>query len=379
MEGLRNFSEKKQEAEEIVIDTMPDTVQELPSEVTATVEPPVENIVPSVEETVAAPEKVVESAVENAPTPEPTKEVAQEIDESSILKYLSEKQGKEIGSIDELFKEPQGSPLESNPQLKALAEWSDKTGRPLEDWVNFTKDYDSMSDMDIARENLLLTYPNLTESEVKLELDNFIADEDFDSEVDMAKKSLELKKFSTDGRKKLNDMKLTFGKPVEGSKNLTTEQEEAINLATDYKNQYATLKQEQESYTNSIKSSLQEMQSIPLKLSDDLTIQYNLTDEDRRAVPDMIQNAPHWKNEDGSWNHSAVSRDAAMIKNMPTILDLAFKQGMALGLEEANKAEGNITLDSRPSIDNPDKTDIVVEGAEYMGKKQGTQLRFRKK
>ena len=57
----------------------------------------------------------------------------EEVSEELILKRLSEKLGREVKSFDELTESK--NPLDKDPYLKGLADWREKTGRPIEDWI----------------------------------------------------------------------------------------------------------------------------------------------------------------------------------------------------------------------------------------------------
>ena len=86
---------------------------------------------------------------------------------------------------------------------------------------------------------------------------------------------------------------------------------------------------------------------------------------------------PHWRNEDGSWNHQAVVNDAIKIKHFDDMLKLAYEQGLNSGKEELIAETKNITLDSVNNTPQPNSSaKVQIEGLDdYLGNR-GVKLRF---
>ena len=93
-----------------------------------------------------------------------------EITEQDLFKALSEKLGKEVTSFEQLKQEPVQveNPLESDPVLKSLYEFRKTTGRPVEDFLKYNKDYSKVSDLEVVREYLTNEFPDLTNEEISL-------------------------------------------------------------------------------------------------------------------------------------------------------------------------------------------------------------------
>ncbi len=307
------------------------------------------------------------------------------LDDQKVLDYLSEKLGKEVTNLEDLAKEPepQTDPLEEDPQLKEIYEWRKRTGRPISDWISFQKDYDGMSNIDVAREILQYRYSELTPEEIQLELSNFVPRED-DLEEDIARKNLNLKKFATDGRKELNSLKSQFDTelPSAGTASLTEEQKQKIELFDKFKEesakQEANQKQQADEYNRLIASNITSVESIPLKLSEDIDIDFKIPTESKSTLQEFMQ-MKHWYKEDGSFDHQEIVKDSFFIQNRDTILKLAFEQGVAKGIEEGDKESRNLNLDgSRPTMDSKieGQDDIVIEGhGDFFGK-GGLTTRF---
>lgn len=293
-----------------------------------------------------------------------------EISEELHLKYLSEKLGREVTGFDELTK-TESSPLDSDPYLKELAEWRDKTGRPIEDWIKFQKDYTTVSDADIAREFLQIEFPELTQDEIELEVSQkFLSSEDdFDNEI--AIKNLELKKYASKGRKELNKLVSDLGNP--NPANLTPEHQQDLAIAKEYKELKAQSVVDNKAYSETIANSAAELKTIKLNLAENVSLDYRLPDNYSGEIVKMVQEAPHWKNEDGSWNHQAIVKDAAIVQNMDKMLQLAYEQGKSSGADTVVRETKNITLDRRGSNESAlpqGNNGVQIEGLDnYLGNK----------
>lgn len=299
----------------------------------------------------------------------PVESAPAEISEELHLKYLSEKLGREIKSFDDLTPAEAKNPLDSDPYLKGLAEWREKTGRPIEDWIKFQKDYTKVSDADVAREFLQLQYPELTPEEINLELNRKYLSSEDDFDDDKAFKNLELKKLASQGRKELQKLVSDLGNPN------VAEYSPEVKQDLDLAKQYKTLVQQNEvavkDYTQNITAKANELKSVKLDLADGISLDFKLPDGSSKSLVETIQKAPHWKNEDGSWNHQAIVRDTAIISNFESMLKLAYEQGKNSGTDAVIKEAKNTTLDNRTSGDSviPNaNSGIQIEGLDnYLG------------
>lgn len=306
-------------------------------------------------------EPVVEEKVET--------DVKVEISDEQYLKYLSEKLGREVKSLDDLTKTE--NPLDSDPYLKELAAWREKTGRPIEDWVKFQKDYAKVPDIDVAREFLQLEYPELTPDQIDLELNHkYLASEE-DLDTDVALKNLELKKLASKGRKELTKLVSDLG--TLKTDNLAPEVKQDLEIAKQYKNLVKQNEAETAVYNQKISSKASELKSIKMDLAEGVSLDFKLPEGSSKKLVNTVQEAPHWKNADGSWNHDAIVKDAAIIANFDTMLKLAYEQGKNSGAEDIIKEANNTTLENRTQSSSAlpqGEKGVQVEGLDnYLGKK----------
>jgi len=288
-----------------------------------------------------------------------------ELSDDVLFKHLSEKLGREVSSLDDL---KQKEEIEIDSQIKALNEWKQKTGRPIEDFFKFQKDFSEVSDLDIAREFLQIEYPTLTKEEVNLELELKFKEGEDDLDTDIARKKLELKKYASKGRNVLNELKGDLGEP--SSFSLTPEIQEQVNFAKEVQQQIEANKGLQEAYYQGISEAAIKAETLPLKLSDDFSIDFKINEEDRKTIPSFINEMPHWRKEDGSWNHEAVVQDSIKIKHFDKMVQLAYEQGLNAGKDELIKETKNTTFgnsNSQSSQQGQGKKKPVYENFKLSG------------
>jgi hypothetical protein len=189
-------------------DTMPDGVEDAPQPVPDSFDidlstPVQEEPQPEMES--AQPEQQVEepTAVEsveesslNTETP-----VAEEpsLDESAVSRYVSEKLGLEIESLDQLSaflqqtQQQQQSTIDE--RVKVIADFVEQTGRNPEDWFRYQAlNPSEMDDMTAIRVSMSNEYPNLSGEEIDMLVGSkYKLDEDYHSEDEVKLSKLQLK------------------------------------------------------------------------------------------------------------------------------------------------------------------------------------------
>ena len=331
----------------------------------------------------ATPAEATEPVAEPAPAPEPQSSVTDqptegpepepvgqpepapvaELSEEAVFKYLSETLGKEIKSFEDLV-QPQANPLESDPDLKALAEWRERTGRPISDWAKFQKDYDAMSSEEVVREYLRYKYEDFTPEEIELEMQEYLPQED-DLDREAARKQLNLKKLAADGRKELNKLRMELNEAVPAQ--LTPEQSQAIEFYKQALQAQEQQKKVAQVNDQNLSKEIEQFDTIPLALEDGLEITFKPAPEARKTLREYMAR-PDWYNQDGTLNAKEVVKDSFFLQNRDAIIKEVYKQGVAAGQAIIEKKTSNTTLDGRKTADGeaPRQSDIIIEGLEDM-------------
>lgn len=351
----------------------PDTGNELPDEIV------VEDIIPATNENNQPPvdegqPPVIIPAEETTVTPVVNE---QTLNDELVFDYLSKLQGREIKSFEDLVvKETADNPLDSDPYMKELYEWRQKTGRTVEEYFEFQKDWDQENDLTVARKLLQTKYPDFDESEIDFEMRKITPTED-DYDDDLIAKKIELKKLATEGRAEFKKLQANLGDPTEVR--YSPEVQNDLDLAKAVKEDYEVNQQRLAEYGQSIVKASSELQTIPLRITDDLTINYSVSEDSRKSLPELMAAMPSWHNEDGSWNHKKVVEDGIKATHFDEIMKLATEQAYNAGLEAALKQGNNSTpVGSVPvSSQNINKpNEIQVEGEEDLFNQRGTKMKF---
>lgn len=294
-------------------------------------------------------------------------QVQAEVTEDNVFNFLSEKLGREIKSISDLQPTVK-DPLEEDTYLKQLVEWRKTTGRPIEDWVKYQKNYSELSDLEIVRETLQHKFPMLTPDEIDMELGKYIPDEDMDTDSQIASKKIEMKKLAYEGRQLLEKLKLDLGSPTEGF-GLSEEIKADLEIARQAKEAQAANSQNIQAYSQGITSAASSLDKISIKLTDDFSIDYIVSDQIKKDLPDFINTMPHWRNENGEMNYKAVVEDSLKIKHIDDIIKLVYEQGVNVGQDNILKKGNNINLNEPDKLKSPSNDAPVIEGLDkYLGR-----------
>lgn len=319
------------------------------------------------------PEETPETVPEETPeeTPETTPEVVDESD--TIFQTLSEKLGREITSYEDLIT-PEVVVPEIDPRVKAMDEWAKSTGRPIEDFFKYQKDYTGVTDEDIAREALQLEFPTFTPEEIEMELEELLPNED-DLDFEASKRALKLKKYALKGREVLEGLKKDLGEA--NLQAYPADVKEKIAYAEQISEGLKANQEQQKVYKEGINLASQKAEGLQLDLAEGLSIDYKVSPEDRKGLPKLLEEMPHWRTEDGGYNHAAIVKDAIKIQHFDEMIKLAYEQGLNSGADKVIKDTKNSTLGNVQQPDNnTGRKKPVIEGIDQLLGRQTIRTRF---
>lgn len=321
--------------------------------------------------------KTPENTEQNTVVEQEVQTVQKEITEQDLFKALSEKLGKEVTSFEQFKQEPvqAENPLDSDPVLKTLYEFRKTTGRPVEDFLKYNRDFSKVSDVEVVKEYLTNEFPDLTNEEINLELRKYIPTED-DLDEEISSKTLELKKMASKGRRKLTELTKEYGN-VLGVQSYPEEVQKELLFAKQVKEQMEANKQQGQSYSEGINKATETLDVFKLSLDDQLTLDFKVPVESKKNIPSFIDTMPHWRNEDGSFNHKNIIEDAVKIRHFDEMVRLAYKQGESAGKESLLKETKNSNFTEAVTADaQTNKGGIEIEGFDNYVGSQGMKLRF---
>lgn len=271
------------------------------------------------------------------PSDPPVNPPTAELSEENVFNFLSERLNKPINSLDDL------TPTipELDPELQQLKDWKEKTGLSLTDFATYNRDFSQMSDLDVVREIRSQQYSNLSGEELDFLMEDVTFNSEKDDERAQMAKSVKLKTEAADGRRKLEANKLDL-KPNTA---LTQQQQEDIALAQQVREQQQAQQTNADAYAKNLEKAALSLSAVNMQLSDDLNINYDVPEGDRKTLPELVNKMPHWYNKDGSINHEAIVKDALIIREYPNMIKKAYEQGVSIGIENKIRKDKNIPTD----------------------------------
>lgn len=137
----------------------------------------------------------------------------QEIKDEDVLSYLGKKFNKEISSFDELFQEKVVE-KELPEDISTFLKFKEETGRGLDDFIRYQKNYDDVDENQLLREFYKETENNLDDDDIDYLMEKFSFDEELDDEKDIKRAKIEKKKELAKAKEYFNKLKEQYKVPV---------------------------------------------------------------------------------------------------------------------------------------------------------------------
>lgn len=181
----------------------------------------------------------VETTVE---TKEESKETF-EINDEHVLSHIKTKFGKEINSIDELFKQPEQVELDAD--VAAFDKFKKETGRGLSDFMKLNRDFSSEDPDRVLAEFYKETQSHLDDDDIRFKLNKFSFDEDLATDEEIHQKKLEKKEEVKKAIDYFESQKEKYKAPLESSDSFVPQEErESYNAFKQYKSSQEQIEQE---------------------------------------------------------------------------------------------------------------------------------------
>jgi hypothetical protein len=170
-----------------------------------------------------------------------------DIDENKIISYLGKRYNKEISSLDDIWEQRQVN--EELPEdVSAFLKYKKETGRGINDFMNLSKDYNSMDQDTLLFDFYKEQNKELDSDDVRWEIQNkFSFDEDFDDEKDVKRKQVAKKKELAKAKEYFNNLKEQYKVPLEsGDSFVPQEEKDAYRAYKEYRETTTANEQDQE-------------------------------------------------------------------------------------------------------------------------------------
>jgi len=180
---------------------------------------------------------------ETAPEPESEPE-APALSEDDVRSFLSNRYGREIGSLDELAEVRETAP-DLPEDVAAYYKYKQETGRGLEDFMKVNQNLDEADGDGLLKEYLLQTEDGLDAEDVEMMMEDYKFDEDLDDEADIKKAKLAKKKAVAKAKKFFEEQKEKYQAPLESRGAGSLEDSEEYQEYKQYVEQAKTYQEEQ--------------------------------------------------------------------------------------------------------------------------------------
>lgn len=176
----------------------------------------------------------------------------QKIKDEDVLSYLGKKFNKELTSFDELFKE---KVVEKDlpEDISTFLKFKEETGRGLEDFIKYQKDYDNVDEDQLLKEFYKETESDLDDDDIDYMMEKFSYDEELDDEKAIKKARIEKKKELAKAKEYFNKQKEKYKVPVEQAGSKTDKAyQEYLEQAKDLEEKNARLSEHFQNQTDKV-------------------------------------------------------------------------------------------------------------------------------
>lgn len=274
------------------------------------------------------------------------------LDESSVSRYVSEKLGVEIESIDELSQfmqqlQQQSQQPQVDERVKAISDFVQQTGRNPEDWFKYQSlNTSEMDDMTAVRVSMSNEYPNLSGDEIDMLVGSkYKLDEDYHSEDEIKLSKLQLKIDADKARQGIEQIRSQFAAPA-------PRQSEEVQSPID------------ENWIRSMQEQTNNLEAVTFELADGKEFEFSINDSYRNQLIDKNSNIEsffdQYISQDGQWDHDKFNIHQTLIDNIDAIAKSLYQQGLSDGQRKVVDQAANVTTKT-PGVGAAQPTDNVSQ------------------
>tara|TARA_R110000823_G_scaffold44083_1_gene114287 strand:- start:651 stop:1781 length:1131 start_codon:yes stop_codon:yes gene_type:complete len=309
---------------------------------------------------------------------------ASEISERDVLKYLGNRYGREINSLDELAQV--GGEQEALPEdVSKYLQYKKETGRGINDFYELQKDFSDMSPDKLLRDYLTATEKGLDAEDIDGMMDDFRYDEDLDEENDIKKIKLLKKKTIAKAKDYFASEQEKYKIPLESRRDSLSEDE--VNKTKEYEQYIAEAKTMEEEFNRK--------NEVFMKKTDEVFSEFKgfeFAIDDTKIVFSPGDAAELKKNHlnPQSWINKFVDKDSgvmndaegyhrslAMAMNPDKFAKFFYEQGKSASADEQMRKLKNINMTTRSAPEVGQTIDGIQ--VKSLGNDHGRGLKIRKR
>jgi len=293
-----------------------------------------------------------EPKVEEPKVEEKIETQSSELKEEDVLKFIGNRYGKEIKSLDELNQQREEEPLPED--VSKYLKYKKETGRGFDDFVKLNRDYDEMDSDQLLKEYLTATEKGLDADDIEDLMQDYSFDEDIDDEKAVRKIKLAKKKTIAKAKDYFDNQKEQYSVPLESRREAAPEDESEEYKA--YKQYIAEAKtiQEQnarkgEVFTEKTNNVFSEFKGFEFTL-DDNKVYFSPGDADelKKTQLDPTNFIKKFLDNDGVMNDaSGYHKSLAMAMHPDKFAKFFYEQGKSQAADEQMKKLKNINMTTR--------------------------------
>jgi len=255
--------------------------------------------------------------------------------EDMLFQAVGEMLGYDGLSKDSLLERlnTQTEATELDPRVKAIADFVAETGRDPQDWFAYqAMNPSEMDDITVMRQQLKQQYPNLSDSDADLLLDNkYKLDEDVHGEQDARLGKLQLSMDAQNARKDLEGLRESYKAPV-AQQTASQEPEEIESPIT-------------AEWISRMSEQVDDMEALEFSVGKDDTFSFGLTDSYKSSLKQsqasLDEYFDQYVDDSGNWDFAKLNVHRTLIDNIESIVDAAYKQGISAGTSNVVKQAVN--------------------------------------
>lgn len=264
--------------------------------------------------------------------------------ESAVLDFLSERLGSRFESLEDLVQQD----YKLDERISAIADFVETTGRSPEEWFFYQSlNPSEMDDMTAIQVEMASSYPNLSQEEIQtLVSSKYKLDSDLYSEEEVRLSQLQLKIDAENARGSIEEIRDQFAAP------------EFENQGQSYESPF------NEDWVNEMYDELDSLEAIEFDLGNGSTFSFGLEDRYKNDLGNRNANLDtyfdQYVRQDGSWDFDKLNMHRAVVDNVDSIVQSAYRQGMSDGQRGIVNKAANV--DNRtPQIGNNQGPDPLTQ------------------
>jgi hypothetical protein len=330
--------------------------------------------------------ETVETPVAENTTTETTEEVAptSELSEEDVLKFIGNRYGREITSLDELNQTRE----ENDPLPEDVAQYlkyKKETGRGFNDFIEVQKNYDEMDNDALLRSYLTATENGLDADDIETLIESdYTYDEDLDDDKDIKKVQLKTKKTIAKAKEYFQKQQEQYSIPLESSGDTSNVDQEEIQAYRDYianaKTMDESLKRKQEVFVKKTDDVFNEFKGFEFTV-DDKKVYFNPGDanEIKNSQLNPQNFIQKFLDEQGTLSDAqGYHRSLAMAMHPEKFAKFFYEQGKSAAADKTMRELKNVKMDTRNAPEVTKSKDGLQVRSLNKDSGRGLKIRSRK-